>query len=288
MLQPWETDRPLNESAIARRIAERFPELSGAHVAYFDEGWDSRAFLVGGKWVFRFSKHADCDGDARIEIPLLRAIQPRLPIPIPEVVFDGGDWFGYPLLPGRSLAERDWSAELAHALAPQFGRFFSVLHAIPASSLSVPAGARNLDKLQVRATAWIGALDRFGAAGVAAREALNRVPAAYDGPALLVHNDLGPEHALLEGDRITGIIDWSDARLGDPATDFAGIAIWGGEKFMREVLAHYDGTVDSGLVERSRYQAFCVAVMDAHYGVESGKPRYLHSAEQALRLLSPA
>jgi hypothetical protein len=64
MPQPWETDRPLSESDIARRISERCPELSGARVAFFHEGWDSRAFLVEGKRVFRFSRHDDCDGDA--------------------------------------------------------------------------------------------------------------------------------------------------------------------------------------------------------------------------------
>ncbi|MEK7470176.1 MAG: aminoglycoside phosphotransferase family protein [Planctomycetota bacterium] len=285
MPQPWETDRPLDIPGTARRIAERFPELAGARVEYLGEGWDSRAFLVEGKWVFRLSKHADGDEDARVEIPLLKAIAGKLPVPIPEVAFDAGTWFGYGFLRGEPLAGRDWDPALARTLAPQLGQFFSALHAIPTSSLTVPSGPRNLLNMQARANGWIAALDSFGEPGAAARERLKTAPAPYEGPALLVHNDFGPEHALLDGDRLSGVIDWSDARIGDPATDFAGVANWGGGAFLREVLAHYDGPVDAGLAGRALFQALCVAVYDAHYGIAAAKPRCLRSAEQAVRLL---
>jgi aminoglycoside phosphotransferase (APT) family kinase protein len=35
----------------------------------------------------------------------------------------------------------------------------------------------------------------------------------------LVHCDFGPEHILVTDGRITGIIDWTDAEIGDPALD---------------------------------------------------------------------
>jgi aminoglycoside phosphotransferase (APT) family kinase protein len=37
----------------------------------------------------------------------------------------------------------------------------------------------------------------------------------------MTHADLGPEHILVVDDHVTGIIDWSDARVGDPAVDLA-------------------------------------------------------------------
>ena len=39
-------------------------------------------------------------------------------------------------------------------------------------------------------------------------------------PALL-HADLGPEHLLVRDGRLAGVIDWGDARVGDPALDYA-------------------------------------------------------------------
>jgi aminoglycoside phosphotransferase (APT) family kinase protein len=35
----------------------------------------------------------------------------------------------------------------------------------------------------------------------------------------LIHADLGPEHLLVREGRISGVIDWTDAEIGDPALD---------------------------------------------------------------------
>jgi aminoglycoside phosphotransferase (APT) family kinase protein len=39
----------------------------------------------------------------------------------------------------------------------------------------------------------------------------------------LIHCDFGPDHILMTGDRVTGIIDWSDAEIGDPALDLSWV-----------------------------------------------------------------
>jgi aminoglycoside phosphotransferase (APT) family kinase protein len=37
----------------------------------------------------------------------------------------------------------------------------------------------------------------------------------------LVHCDLGPSHLLCRDGRLVGVIDWADAKIGDPAVDYA-------------------------------------------------------------------
>jgi aminoglycoside phosphotransferase (APT) family kinase protein len=37
----------------------------------------------------------------------------------------------------------------------------------------------------------------------------------------LVHCDLGASHLLVHGGRLAGVIDWGDAKIGDPAIDYA-------------------------------------------------------------------
>jgi aminoglycoside phosphotransferase (APT) family kinase protein len=37
----------------------------------------------------------------------------------------------------------------------------------------------------------------------------------------LAHCDLGPEHLLCREGRLVGVIDWADAKIGDPAIDYA-------------------------------------------------------------------
>lgn len=55
----------------------------------------------------------------------------------------------------------------------------------------------------------------------------------YSGPGVLLHNDLKPAHlfALDEGSgrRLTGIIDWGDASVGDPLVDLARVSMSGAE-----------------------------------------------------------
>jgi hygromycin-B 4-O-kinase len=42
----------------------------------------------------------------------------------------------------------------------------------------------------------------------------------------LVHGDFGSNNVLAEGGRVTGVIDWSEAMVGDPLYDTANIFFW--------------------------------------------------------------
>lgn len=42
----------------------------------------------------------------------------------------------------------------------------------------------------------------------------------------LVHGDFGSNNVLTDGHRITGVIDWSEAMVGDPLYDVANILFW--------------------------------------------------------------
>lgn len=63
-------------------------------------------------------------------------------------------------------------------------------------------------------------------------------------PTTLVHGDLGPHHVLYDGGRITGVIDWSDARVGDPALDLAWVLYGTSEEFAESLATTYGATDD--------------------------------------------
>jgi aminoglycoside 2''-phosphotransferase len=65
----------------------------------------------------------------------------------------------------------------------------------------------------------------------------------------LIHEDLSADHVLWDGRDLTGVIDWGDACIGDPAYDFGGLVNSYGRKFARDALDSY-GSRDPGLVER--------------------------------------
>ncbi|HSH32484.1 MAG TPA: phosphotransferase, partial [Actinomycetota bacterium] len=58
-----------------------------------------------------------------------------------------------------------------------------------------------------------------------------------------------------DGTRLTAIVDWADAAIADPAADLAGLAIWLGPAFVREVLRSYEGPADEGTYHRAVFLA---------------------------------
>jgi aminoglycoside phosphotransferase (APT) family kinase protein len=74
---------------------------------------------------------------------------------------------------------------------------------------------------------------------------------------VLCHADLKGEHLFVseDGTRLTAIIDWADAAIADPAADLAGLAIWLGPGFVRQVLRTYEGPADEGTYHRAVFLA---------------------------------
>ncbi|KXT12502.1 hypothetical protein AC579_10341 [Pseudocercospora musae] len=78
----------------------------------------------------------------------------------------------------------------------------------------------------------------------------------------LLHGDISMQHILVdEADgNITGIIDWSDAMIGDACEDIAGLALSIGSKRARKIsteVGHDDHTIARGLLF-----AKCLAIED--------------------------
>jgi aminoglycoside phosphotransferase (APT) family kinase protein len=74
------------------------------------------------------------------------------------------------------------------------------------------------------------------------RELLRRI--ALQTPTTLIHGDLGDHHLLVRDDRVTGVIDWSDARVADPAVDLGWALFATPEPFAVAVATAYGVTDD--------------------------------------------
>jgi hypothetical protein len=68
----------------------------------------------------------------------------------------------------------------------------------------------------------------------------------FKGALRFIHHDLSPEHLIIDPGtgRLTGILDWTDAILGDSARDFVGLVTWRGWGFTEQVLRSYPIPVD--------------------------------------------
>ena len=91
----------------------------------------------------------------------------------------------------------------------------------------------------------------------------SRTPRPFPGPLRCIHNDLSPEHLLVDRrtGALAGILDWSDAIVGDPALDFAPLAAFHGWAFVDEVVRSYPLTIDGSFRQRLRFMARRLSVM---------------------------
>ena len=60
---------------------------------------------------------------------------------------------------------------------------------------------------------------------------------------MFIHGDLQVDHVFVDGDEITGVIDWSEAGGGDALFDLAILTL-GHEEHLDDVVAGYGGDVD--------------------------------------------
>jgi aminoglycoside phosphotransferase (APT) family kinase protein/8-oxo-dGTP pyrophosphatase MutT (NUDIX family) len=204
------------------------------------QGWDSIATIIEGTWIDRQPRFRDVAGPLRAETRLLPAIAPLLPlaVPLPEVMDEHPLRVRHVLLPGEPASEVELTADDGRRM----GEFLRTLHDIPRE---VYAGAGVDDDLKARAE-LMATLDKLLHRVLpllpeehqeAGRALLGQVAART--PVTLVHGDLGPEHLLSQDGALTGVIDWTDARLGDPALDLAWALYGSPEPFAEAVATTY-------------------------------------------------
>jgi len=295
---PWDSDRPLDEARVRALLAARWPDLARAPVRYLAEGWDSQVYEVAGDWLFRFPKRAEVEAAYVKETALLAELTlDGVRIPAYERTGAPCDLFpyrfvGYRKIEGRSADRVDPLQVPLEPFARQVGRALTALHAFPAEraralGVTVDMESRRLPVIRQRGLARLAQVEPVLGAELTARvrAALDDPPPEYRGAPVLVHNDLLDEHLLLDaGHALTGIIDWSDAGLGDPSMDFVGLRLWSGPELVDRAIAHYGGALGDGARERIRYRALGVGMNGAVHALSTGATDDLAWTRRALEL----
>jgi aminoglycoside phosphotransferase (APT) family kinase protein len=157
----------------------------------------------------------------------LRSAAPGLPVP--EVL--GGDARADPpfVLTSRLAGEPGDALLATPAGAARLGRVAggaaAALAAVPpaVSGRSLSRTWSDPDRLAAAAAGWLREagplLDQ--SASEAVRAALDRIPVLLATPPVVAHGDLAPVNLLVDGERITGILDLERLRLAPPLFDAA-------------------------------------------------------------------
>ncbi|UYN99740.1 MAG: aminoglycoside phosphotransferase family protein [Devosia sp.] len=228
--------KPNPDLAVIRQVlAAQFPDFS--ELSPLVEGEESRAYAFlasGGPYVLRVNRQRG--GFDKDRLAANRFAQ-RLPIPEVHLIAPcGRDWLCISAkLPGDTLQALPPGGAYAYGQAVQ-----DVLEGLSLTELAGPSG--------------FGSMDGSGAAPLAHWRDFFALPSQVDWAGLapaaqaveigtlasglarwsedlpdrrgLIHGDFGSNNVLVADGTVTGLIDWSEAKLGDPDYDLANILFW--------------------------------------------------------------
>ncbi|MFQ5868686.1 MAG: phosphotransferase family protein [Candidatus Zixiibacteriota bacterium] len=288
-------------------ISKSFPEITIERIQSLDEalddsseGWDTCACVVNGEFVFLFPRYQHGADSLKLQAKLLPHLRNVISIPIPEFDFvsPGCQEFqeifvGHRMIKGAPLTENLFrqvcTGEVAQRLGLQLAGFLSELHKFPverAKELAVPSVPdkerwtdfykeivkRAFPLLDGSEQQWTTALfESF----LSCEENFQFQPVLLDG-------DLSPEHILFDRGRkrISGIIDFGDARVGDPTYDFQ---LDYGDDFLLEVMSNYQGQIDDTFFRRLEFYNRPWPFHEILYGLYCDKSEHIHEGMESLR-----
>ena len=236
-------------------------------VVEIDDGYDFEVAIVDDDWVFRFPRRAGIEEALEIEIALLPAVALELPVEVPSFEHSSREPFfvGYRVIRGEPLVDEDADGVRA---------FLEALHAFDPAGLPVerPDWVKAYRRQCVEfARLVLPLLDEDRCADV--KRLFEEVETLVGFTPVLLHADLGPEHLLVRDGRLAGVIDWADARVGDPALDYAWL--------LNGPFADWD--VDPDVRRRARFYHRLAPWYEAHYGVFTNQPAHVERGIAGIR-----
>jgi aminoglycoside phosphotransferase (APT) family kinase protein len=275
----------VTEEVAVRRLREQLPDLADGRIEPIRSGWDSHAFVVEDTWIVRVPRRREAEESLRREAALLAAIAARLPSRTPEIERVTHE---SPIcVLTRKIAGMPASGH--PQTGAELGRFLAALHALPVECLPLPASdvlswrvAHEHRRAQFERCVFplLDPDERRRADDLFAS-------VAFDFDPTLVHGDLGPEHVLCRNDgHIEGVIDWGDARIGDPAIDLAWALHGAGPTFADAVAVAYGG-VPRNVRARATFYHRRGPWYEVLYGLEVGRTDLVASGLAGVRARLP-
>ena len=241
----------IDEHLVRRLLAAQFPELTGMAVCPVrPSGTVNAIFRIGAELCARLPRARRWLGSVEHEWQWLPGLSGSVTLQIPAPVALGQPAAEYPFSWAiyRWLDGRPWEPGLAdeRQAAVDLAQFVTELRRTTPDAGAPAGGRRPLRELDAATRASIkeAALAIDGPGALSAWQAALRAP-VWDGQAVWIHSDLLPANLLVSAGRISAIIDFGGAGLGDPAADV--IPAWSvfgpaGREAFRSALGVDDGT----------------------------------------------
>ncbi|OXS59638.1 phosphotransferase family protein [Rossellomorea vietnamensis] len=275
-------------SSYEKRIRAVYPDLKITHSEMNEIGQNNDVIIINDSLVFRFPKYTEGIMKLKKETRVLEGIKGNIPLPVPYPIYQslepekvGMVFTGYklvegsPLWPGVFIENEEHHEQIASRLVG----FLTVLHSQSLESMNIEKKSigeirRSIEDLYDRfkeklfphmnERAKVKVSQHFDLF-LSKNELLDFQP-------VLTHGDFGASNILWDPERheVSGIIDFGEAEVGDPAYDFAGLLSSYGEYFVRRCLEIYPN--GDRIFGRMNFYRGIFGLQEALHGIENDDP----------------
>lgn len=295
-----ESSQPSRDAQLVELAARHGLSVDAASIRINEAGLDYRVAFArsadGAEWVLREPRRPDVAAKLSEERRILEFIAPRLSVAVPRWEVRGEALVAYRRLPGEPGLTLDASSRPVWHIDPAsldfaaaLGRLIAELQAVDPEAAG-RAGVPVVSPQEVRAECRAN-LEKVQAEFAIAAHLEERWQAWLGNDALwpdvtaFTHGELYAAHVLIDSPaRIVGVLDWTTAKVGDPAVDFTYQHMMGPAAFDATVAAYLDGggIEHPHLAERCAEVAAAAPLQYALFALQSGNPE--HRATAAVQL----
>ncbi len=254
---------------------------------YFNNGWDFNVYLLNGSIVIRIPKTIGAEARLRGEMFILKILQnnPFVCVPDYQLIMEDDSskilFVGYPLLEGK-----DWDVEsCGESVFQDIIKFISWLHKIHNHNKIVLNNTTNLSNYRNDAKrAYMAIKSELQLNSCSVFEKSFDYCIYNCDQKVIIHNDLRPEHILIDPYKIS-IIDWTDIAWAYPWEEFLWWWLYWGDKIFPKLKRYYVGWCEEW-IDNIRSVGIWKLALEYYNGLKTLDATKLDVSKRALNRIS--
>jgi len=283
--------RELSEKELLAIVKDKFPEISWQIFEVFNNWRDNQVLILDKSIVFRFPRNEYVKTVHKKEKQLLAIIKKHVDMDIPDYKFftDDDSCVGYSAIKGIPMTIDIYTKKLSKATQKNIqiwlAEFLTQLHKIPIklfeeiwyndSGVSKEWTAHFQKDFREKCGDILSPKELQTVLGYI--QQLQEKTTEYK---VMIHSDVQEKNIFIDESlsNISWIIDFSDARISDPALDFDRLRDYGDE-FTYGVYEAYQWKKDDDFLERSKFYRKRLFIYTLIHAVEHKKDIEKHLAD---------
>lgn len=295
-------------------IHSLLPAVEVRNLREVNVGWNSRVYILNDEFAIKFPKTRTGLRGIQKEMRVTETIRGLIPVEVPRYMGAAGGSdagaFTYSYIPGKMMTRRELG-EGEYSFDPTSvsgrGLYRSIQRQLASILVAVHGVDGNLVReilLEFGEETWKESYERLrdkfmkplekafhGRELMSAKALLeDTIETITSGrfPEKFIHGDFGGWNIIFDEGRekISGLLDWADCRMGDPALDFTELIYDYGEQYSREVLGLYDSNAGSQFMDRAGTYLKLEGYRDLHYGIATDSRDFLEKGKRSIEKMA--